>query len=283
MAGGYRWNPPTLLVTDSMSHRRQQFTLLHELGHHIQKTDIALGTRIVEHREPEAFEDACCDAFAAGLLLPDDLVSPHLADRGPTVRTATELFDTSNASRAAICVRLAALLPSAGVAVVLDDAGIVTFAAARGGLYPPARGSDQTRNPLVAAALQTQRDGRIVTRDDGQIWYRTGHSSDRLYGQAAWAGDRLFVLMVAYSAPWLSFSPPLPGTAEDSTARVEECEHCEQSFAVESVCPTCSEPRCPAGHCECTTKTYKACRRCFLQRHRSQFAPASDICRECTS
>lgn len=37
VAGGYRWDPPTLIVTQSMSKRRQHFTLLHELGHHIQR------------------------------------------------------------------------------------------------------------------------------------------------------------------------------------------------------------------------------------------------------
>jgi hypothetical protein len=283
VAGGYRWDPPTLIVTESMSRRRQQFTVLHELGHHIQKTDIALGTVIVEHREPEAFEDACCDAFAAQVLLPDDLVDAHISDRGPTVSTAVELFAVSNASRAAICVRLVGRLQSPGVVVVLDQAGTVTFAAARGGIYPPARGSNQTANPLVEAAINTEGAGRTITRDDAQIWYRSGHSSDRLYGQAAWAGDRVFLMMVSHRAPWLSFSPPRDGTAQHTNDRWDECEHCQQSFVVNSFCPACEQPRCPSGHCDCTAKRYKTCMKCFLQRHHSQFLPGADICQECLS
>lgn len=283
VAGGYLWDPPTLVVTESMSWRRQQFTLLHELGHHLQKTDIDLGTRVVEHREPEVFEDACCDAFAAQILLPDDLVASHISSRGPTVRTATELFDASNASRAAICVRLANRLQSPGAVMVLDEVGSVTFAAAHGGLYPPARGSDQTGNPLVRAALEIEEASRVIMRDDAQVWYSTGHSSERLYGQAAWAGDRLFVIMVEYSAPWLSMSPPRDGTAEHTTDRWEQCEHCQRSFTIGVKCRSCRQPRCPVGHCACTSKADKVCAECFLQKRSSQFAPNSVVCLDCAS
>ena len=283
VAGGYRWDPPTLIVTQSMSWRRQQFTLLHELGHHIQKTDIALGTAIVEHREPEAFEDASCDAFAARMLLPDDLVEAHIHGSGPTVSTATGLFAASNASRAAICVRLVGRLRSAGVVAVLDGAGIVTFAGACGGLFPPARGSDQSANPLVQAAMRADRDGRVVTRDDAQIWYRDGHTSDLLYGQAAWVGDRLFLTMVSYGAPWLTFSPPRDSTADLAPDAWDECEHCHQEFVAEGVCWRCEHPRCPSGHCGCTANTEQTCTECFLCKHPSQFDTGSTVCRDCAS
>lgn len=283
VAGGYRWEPPTLVVTESMSRRRQQFTLLHELGHHIQKTNLELGTRVVEHREPEAFEDACCDAFAAQLLLPDDLVDSHISDRGPTVSTAVDLFESSSASRAAICVRLANRLRSPGVVVVVDEDGIVTFAAARGGLYPPARGSNQTENPLVRAALDVDGESRTFTRDDAQIWYRDGHTSERLYGQAAWAGDLLFLVMVEYSAPWLAMSPPRDGTVQYTNDRWDQCEHCNKSFVIGFICRKCGQPRCPSGHCGCTSKTEKTCLECFLQKHSNQFGPDSNTCLECAS
>jgi len=281
VAGGYRWDPPTLVVTESMSSRRQQFTVLHELGHHLQRTDIALGTRVVEHGEPELFEDACCDAFAARILLPDDLVDAYTPGRGPTAQGAIDLFDASNASRAAISVRLAGRLQSPGVVAVLDPAGTVTFAAARGGIFPPARGSDQSSNPLVHAALEQTDPTRIITRDNAYVWYRTGHSSDQLYGQAGWAGDRLFVVMVEYGAPWLSFSPPRDGTAQHTADRFEECETCARSFIVGWICPRCRQPRCPAGHCGCTTTAQITCAVCFLEKHRSQFALGSDTCVDC--
>ncbi|WP_063006004.1 ImmA/IrrE family metallo-endopeptidase [Nocardia salmonicida] len=283
VAGGYRYDPPTLIVTQSMSWRRQHFTVLHELGHHIQQTDLALGETVVEHGDPETFEDACCDSFAAQVLLPDDLVDRYTGDHGPTVSAATGLFEASNASRAAICVRLAGRLRSSGAVAVLDPAGIVTFAAARGEIFPPARGSDQSANPLVEVAMRADRDGRSVTREDALIWYRTGHTSDRLYGQAAWAGDRLFLIMVAYGAPWLSFSPPRDGTAERVTDAWIQCDYCQTEFAVKTKCNTCNQPLCPSDHCRCSAKTARTCPECFLQKHPSQFGSGSLVCSECAS
>lgn len=281
VAGGYRWDPPTLIVTQSMSWRRQQFTLLHELGHHIQKTDIALGTTIVEHPEPEAFEDASCDAFAALMLLPDDLVDAYIHGNGPTASTAVGVFTASNASRAAICVRLVARFSSPAVVAVLDGHGIVTFAAARGELFPPARGSNQSANPLVQAAMRATGEDRLVTRDDARIWYRSGHTSDLLYGQASWAGDRLFVTMVSYGAPWSTFSPPRDNTADQAPDAWEECEHCHQEFVANGGCARCGQPRCPSGHCGCTANAELTCPECFLCKHPSQFDSGALVCRDC--
>jgi IrrE N-terminal-like domain len=252
VAGGYRPSPPTLVVTESMSWRRQQFTLLHELGHHLQRTDIDLGTAVVSHRDPEAFEEACCEEFAAQVLLPDDLVESRLRWEGVTARNAVELFKESNASRAAICVRLAGQLKSAGVVAVLDPDANVTFAARHGSTFPPARGSNQFANPLVRAALYEADTARVIARDNAVIWYRSGFPSDQLYGQAAWAGDRLFIVMVEYSAPWKSISLPRGKTVEKPPDLLQRCEHCGADFEVTTVCRVCHRPHCPKGHCSCS-------------------------------
>lgn len=283
VAGGYRDRPPTLIVTESMSRRRQQFTLLHELGHHLQQTNLDLGRRVVAHRDPTRFEDACCDAFAASVLLPDDMVDD--ASRpfgGPTAQTAVDLFETSNASRAAICVRLTGRLKGAGVIAVLNEAGIVTFAAARGSMFPPARGSDQSENPLVRAALDDSSASRVWSRDDARIWYLSGQSSNKLYGQAAWAGDRLFVVMVEESAPWRSFSPPRDFTVERTNSKWSDCDTCGKNFEVRIHCFTCSKPKCPSGHCACTQPTARTCDACYLEKHVSQFFADSRTCVECS-
>ncbi|WP_374070169.1 ImmA/IrrE family metallo-endopeptidase [Rathayibacter sp. SD072] len=280
VAGGYRWDPPTLLVTESMSTRRQQFTALHELGHHLQKTDLSLGTTVVAHPRPEEFEDACCDAFAARILLPDDLVALH-APSGPTAVGAAGLFDSSNASRAAICVRLAGALQSPGVVAVLDSTGTVSFAAAQGGIFPPARGSDQRENPLVRSALAANDPARALMLNDAQIWYQSGHSSIRLYGQAAWSGDRLFLVQVEYGASWLQYSPPRDGTAERARNWREQCEHCGVRFTTSFRCPRCRQPRCPAGHCSCTTRALRTCRECFLEKTSALFPAGSATCSDC--
>ena len=286
VAGGYLWQttPPTLVVADSMSLRRQRFTLLHELGHHIQSTDLGLGTTLMEAEDSEAFEDAACDAFAARVLLPPALVSQAVPPGGPTAESALDLFHRSQASRAAICVRLVAELKTPGVVAVFDAEGAVSFAAARGAVYPPARGSDQSANPLVAAALTGSPTDRIIGRDDAQIHYSTGHTSNRLYGQIAWCDGLLFAVMVEYGASWKPHSPPQEATAAASPAgKWDDCETCGTNFVVKFTCPSCGEPRCPRSHCGCTRAAERQCLRCFLVKHPSQFDGDSETCSDCAS
>lgn len=255
VAGGYRESPPTLVVTQSMSIRRQHFTLLHELGHHLQRTDLALGEAVLAHAEPDLFEEAACDAFAARILLPDEMVASVLGVDGASARGAAELFALSNASRAAISVRLTGLLVSAGVVAVLDSAGAVTFAAARGGLYPPRRTSDQTTNPLVRTMLERRGDAEAITRNDAHVRYSNGGTSNTLYGQAVWVGDQMIILMVEEAAPWLSYSPPRDGTATFGRPPAEEM----------------TEPRT------------RQCQSCWLVKHPAQFDADSEDCKECAA
>ncbi|MDR6434988.1 hypothetical protein J2790_000109 [Paenarthrobacter nicotinovorans] len=284
VAGAYLWGtePPTLVFAESMSTRRQRFTLLHELGHHIQSVDLELGTALMEAEDSEEFEDAACDAFAAEILLPSTLVSQN-TQRGPTAESAVDLFRVSKASRAAICVRLAKELKSPGVIAVLDPEGRVNFAASRGQIFPPARNSDQSGNPLVAAALTEPFPGRVIQRDDSLIHYSTGHTSNRLYGQITWCDGLYVAVMVEYSAPWKSFSPPKDGTASSSSrSSWEDCDTCGTNFVITKTCSQCWEPRCPQGHCDCTRAAERMCAECFLVKLPSQFEGPSKVCIECS-
>lgn len=284
VAGGYRHTPPTLVVTESMSWRRQQFTLLHELGHHLQRTTVSLGKTVLRQQDRAGFEDAACDTFAASILLPDDMVDEaSIPFGGPSARTAVDLFESSNASRAAISVRMSGRLRGAGAVAVVNEAGVVTFAAARGSIFAPARLSDQSENPLIRAALEDRDPTRVWSRDDARIWYSSGHSSNELYGQAAWAGDRLFVVMVEESAPWRSYSPPREKTSLQRKSRWATCNTCAKSFEVHRLCLKCSKPKCPSDHCGCTAQTLfeKMCDSCTFVKHTSQFTEGSAVCKEC--
>lgn len=285
VAGAYLWGtePPTLVFAESMSTRRQRFTLLHELGHHIQSTDVGLGSALMQVEDSEEFEDAACDAFAAEILLPSALVG-QIARHGPTVESAVNLFRSSKASRAAICVRLAKELKSPGIIAVLDSDGSVNFAASRGQIFPPARGSDQSENPLVAAALADSYPGRVIQRDDSLIHYSTGHTSNRLYGQISWCDGLYVAVMVEYGASWKSFSPPQDGTASSSgSSSWEDCDTCGSNFVITKTCSRCRDPRCPQGHCGCTRAAERLCEQCFLLKLPAQFRGVSKVCIECST
>ena len=269
------------MVAESISVRRQHFTLLHELGHHLQQTDPGLGEGVFEAEDTEAFEDAACDAFAARVLIPDAMVAESVSSEGLTIGSALALHSGTNASRAAICVRLAAELSTPGVFMVVAADGGVNFAASRGGIFPPARGSDQSGNRLIAAALEGRGSERVFTRDDATIWYSTGHSSNRLYGQATWCEGLLLVVMVEHGAAWKNFSPPQANTGHSTTADWDRCEECNIGFRATAVCPKCGEARCPNGHCHCRYAKDRLCHKCFLLKVRSQFAGENTVCKDC--
>ncbi|MEV6303901.1 ImmA/IrrE family metallo-endopeptidase [Actinoplanes sp. NPDC051861] len=283
VAGSYddEAQPPALCVARSASHRRWQFTALHELGHHLQINDIELATTLLGLDDDVV--DAACDGFAARVLLPDDVVDGCFAAGSPSAGDVVRLYAASTASRAACVVRAAEHLRSSGAIVLYDSAGVVSFAAANG-VYPPARGSDQAHTPLVAAALKSpgRPDGVAITVDATTIRYRT-HDSGPLYGQAAWCDGYLVAVLVEHHAPWQKFSP----TRTAVTPRRPTwsgCELCTDTFEVTKtteVCSGCGQPRCPVGHCRCTQNRERPCDRCHLTWAISRFPGGGTTCADC--
>lgn len=285
VAGSYQpdSDPPTLVVGAARSLRRRGFTGLHELGHHLQQTDPALGQRLFDWEDSEAFEEAACDAFAARILVPDDRISEEVRRRGPSADDVVTMFGTSQASREACCVRAAQYLTDGGAVVLLDITGEVLFAAPRG-MIPPARGSDQSRTPLVSAALRTRA---TIQRDKTFIVYRSGGHSDLLYGQAAWCDeDYLIAVLAEDSVAWRAFTPSRPNTQNSRFGSWWECETCGDAFKVtKSACGECGEPRCGQEHCGCTTartRSDRTCERCSMVLAPSRFEGASMTCLDCS-
>ncbi|MGW1810465.1 ImmA/IrrE family metallo-endopeptidase [Streptomyces sp. NPDC002078] len=285
VAGSYRSesDPPTLVVGAARSLRRRGFTALHELGHHLQQTDLTLGQHLFIWEDSEALEEAACDVFAARVLLPDDRVTEDVRRRGPSAEDVVAMFRTSQASREACCVRAAEYLAAGGAVVLLDAAGQVLFAAARG-VIPPARGSDQSETPLVSAALRTRA---TIERDKTYVVYRTGGHSNLLYGQAAWCDeDYLFAVLAEDSVAWRTFAVPRPNTGSSRFGSWWDCETCGDSFKItELACAQCAEPRCGDGHCGCTAargRTDRTCDSCFMVLAPSRFEGANTTCRDCS-
>lgn len=281
VAGSYigTTSPPTLAVAMSASPRRRQFTALHELGHHLQNSDIELAVRTRRQPDSAAFEEDACDRFAARVLIADGDVAAAFPSGRVTADGVRSLFERTAASRAACASRAAQSLGTNGVVTVLDAAGIVTFAARRGDIYPPKRGSDQTANPLVRRAVDGRHD---VSENDSRVYYSTGHTSDLLYGQAAWIGGMLVTVQVVDQAGWLPYSVARPGTAQAGIgATWETCEICQANYQSGGLHRPCGEPRCPNGHCGCTTAKDKACPRCHLVKPPHQFPAESTYCVDC--
>lgn len=285
VAGGYRHTetPPALLVTASLSRRRQAFTALHEYGHHLQQTDFDLGVNLLEHDSGEDLEEAACQVFASRVLLPDTLISRLTPQRGPDATTVAAYYDNGRASRAACCVRAAEQLVGGGAVVLYQPDGTVD-ATASTGLIPPARGSNQASTPLLTRALS--RPGETVAHDKTFIAYSTG-TSGPLYGHATWIDGYLVAVLKEDNASWKAFAPPRTerGTYT-GPSRYLTCDRCLQDYTrTADVCPTCETPRCPRRHCSCPSSAReRACPSCGLTLDKARFAAFDDPkspCRDC--
>ncbi|GAB3430172.1 hypothetical protein GCM10027436_02940 [Actinophytocola sediminis] len=287
IAGRYddETDPPTLVVGAARSYRRRGFTALHEFGHHLQRTNVELGQTLFTGPDSEGLEETACDEFASHVLLPDDLVAEAIGTAGPTANDVVDLYVTSRASREACCVRAANMLNGAGAVLLLDSAGTVLFAAPRG-LVPPARGSDQSKTPLIEAALRQRTSAQ---RDETFVTYRNGDASEHLYGQAAWCDDHDYLIAVVASdnVPWMPLALPRPGTRRGRYGTWWTCEApgCGESFKItESPCERCDQPRCGHGHCGCTAlraQRDQECAECHLTLPPRCFDGTSPICRDC--
>ncbi|MET9030955.1 ImmA/IrrE family metallo-endopeptidase [Nocardia sp. NPDC004168] len=282
VAGSYQPTPPTLLVRKAKSDRRNGFTALHELGHHLQQTDLDLGNVTFTVQDSELLEEEACDAFAAQILLPDHKVAGLISERGPVAQNVVDVFDRFRASREACCVWAARHLKGAGAVILLDDTGTVVFAAPKS-FYPPAKQSDQSATPLITAALSSS-DGH-ATRDETYIQYRGGVRSDVLYGQAARIDDHYMVaIVVSDHAAWRALSLPRPGTHNTRTGRWRVCEICQEEFPITDQCPRCRQPQCADGHCGChanAASRERRCTKCFLMLAPARFTGASTVCLDC--
>lgn len=93
-------------------YRRDCFTLLHELGHHLQNSNARLFSElraINDKADMKRAEEAACNMFASKALMPDCVI-PELENHDWTAQSVEDLFRRTQASRPASTRRIAALL-----------------------------------------------------------------------------------------------------------------------------------------------------------------------------
>lgn len=283
VAGAYIWDePPVLAVANSASAGRRGFTALHELGHHLQQTDIDLAQALADAGERgRTLEDAVCDAFAASVLLPDDLVDQHIPAAGPSVYDIGDLNDASSASRAAVCVRAAQRLRSPGHVVLLDYDGTVQFAAAQG-VPPVAKGSNQSSVPVIQEAVGSFRTAKGRTR----LLYRDSIRGEELFVQAGDLNGYVVAVLTTDRPPWEdTFVLPSRGTGPVSSTWVCPNPGCGEEFeSFGTSCPRCKVPKCPqCSTCECPSAvTEQRCTSCSIVYPMRFFDRGSTVCQECS-
>ena len=250
--------PPRLVVARSPSRGRYNFTILHELAHHLQRTDETWFADVLadlSSNDAYLLEHRICDELASTLLLPDTIWS------GYTTATVTagvirDLHAAHQASRAALLVRAVRHLPSGAVAFLLDPSGEVMFNQACGDdLAPPPRGSGFDQD-LVRRARTADR--REVT-GELDFTYRSGATRRGVTATAA-ADDWGYVFVVAAQDQQFGRTAEWGTQTLDSTCGAEYT-----AGTAADICCRCQQPLCPeCTTCPCRDDKTKVCARCYL-------------------
>lgn len=277
--GLYFDRPPRIEVAASASRRRENFTVCHEFGHHLQRGDDELMLLYEQlGAAGEAVEEDVADTVAAELLMPSDRVRTVIGGAGPRAEDVARLFDETQASREACCVRAAQTLRGPGYVVLADVDGTVRFAAAAGTVYRVGRGAAQHDRHLLARA---GRSGSA--RGTERLAYASGTLSDWMHADAVARRGFVFGVFTAAPPPWGGLSV-LP--SEGPRGADVSCPHCEQDFeAFGRPCGTCGDHRCTAcGRCSCDPspgRPDRLCAECFITKPASQFDGYAAVCSDC--
>ncbi|MFI6675242.1 ImmA/IrrE family metallo-endopeptidase [Kribbella sp. NPDC050470] len=264
VSGFYRPDPPTIVVHPSVSNRRDNFTVLHEYGHHTQRQHLdwlSVWMNLGDN-DGRRVNEIVSDTFASEILLPADSLTLGTGRLSAThIRDA---YENSQASRQATVMRAAQLAaPDERVVIVITTPdGTVTFARSPSSDVMPRRGAiqpDLARLMTEALASNGYARGRLV---DG-VQTTSGWTQHGLIAEVAvdQLGRYGFVVITRESR----FGPEQWDRAEFDCPNAA----CAETFVLdESVqrCPDCKDPRCSScGACSCDEETVQACPRCFLQ------------------
>ena len=259
--GYYKAQPPTIYLHPSIA-RRNNFTLLHELGHHLQQHHPEFAFALMD-MSPDArklAEEKISNEIASQVLLPWS-EEPLDARYVHPAELMAGLFATANASRSACLNRVRGLLPTSAkwILVVSDLDGVVEHSHSTYSDAQPARGSCQTS---LKALAEEAAQGPVRRRLHEGIRYSTGSELHDMLVEAVLdhEGRYLFAAL----------------TPEDrfGTGRVIsptfDCANpaCGRSFQADWVkryCDRCHDPVCSwCSRCSCDpTLTTKYCQSCF--------------------
>ncbi len=282
--GMYHEPSRTITVQRARSERRTRFTALHEFGHDQARRDIDVARRLARASSDggRRLEERIADAFAAEILIPEDIVVAVLGDKAPTAVAVADLFDHYGVggSREACCVRAAQRMTGSGY-VLLAEGNVIRFCATVGGAYAVRRGSRQPEGHLIVNA----GDRGNAVSDHVRLRHPSGSETPEFSGQAVRLGNYVFaVLTDATSPPWGGWHPPRDRQARSAGAPELDCPDCDTVTEAWKRCDTDPTHRvCSScGWCACRRPkakvSEKQCDTCFLMRRVDLFPDGGTTC-----
>lgn len=284
--GAYLQDQGVICYVPTPNSRRENFTVLHEFGHHLVRADHDLLSELADTDDDGgvAAEERICDAFAGSVLIPDAAVDAVLAGRRPRATDVRRLYDGTAGSMEACAVRLAERIGCDGYVALLEPGTRrVRFASAspqsqyswgRGSLLP----HDHTAWKAVGGTHQGQ----------GDVVWSSGNRR-RMWVDAAATGP-IVVAVFSDDLYWTTTSPGLSLLDEPGVTRAAPvayggaCRHCGGPAFGTRVCAKCGDATCKrCGRCGCGAPppTTRTCTQCHMTKGKAQFRGSSSVCRQC--
>jgi hypothetical protein len=244
--------------------RRENFTLIHELGHHLVDSDIQCLAWIADQPDPPRVLEQVCDQIAADLLIPADVLVEVLAGAAPNANAVHRLYEHTEASRSACAIAIARKLPCDGFVLLVEEGISSVFFATRardtrpygwrGDTIPRGHPLRQTPPPPRTLAWWPHPSG-IDRRE-----YFMSTATDGGWTVAVFAENNLFEVP--------GFHIP-EQVAEDRGYDGEVTCPCGYSGRTRWwPCAECGQPQCPkCGECDCERRDRLrvACTSCFVK------------------
>lgn len=242
--------------------RRENFTIAHELAHHLVADDDDCPSWLADQDTPKKLEEEICDSIAARLLISDEVVTSVLGGARPSAQTVADLYQQTAASRTACSIAVANRLPCDGfVALTVPGSGIV-FAGARARDTRPYAWKD---NPIPPAHPLHRPNPPAKAKSWWSSWDGERHTFYMSTAEVSGYVIAVFAESDLWQVEKLHFDAPAePDRGNDATIK------CPCGYTGKTrmwPCSNCGVPECPkCGECECPRRARREatgrCTRC---------------------
>lgn len=229
-------------------NRRQNFTLLHELAHHLVDSDDDCINWIADRPEPAKELEQVCDQIAASVIVPAEQLDFVLDGQRPSAPLWQALYESTSASWSACAVALAQRLPCDGfIAVVNLPTSKVMFAARSRDTRPYAWAGDS----VPAGHPLRQADPAALTV---AWWPYPDRDRRQYYMSAIKIRDHAYAVL-AENDLWsvTKFHQPDQTRLDRGYQGTVTCRNCGHSGPTRMwPCNACGQPPCPrCSECGC--------------------------------
>ena len=268
----------TIMYSPTPGSKKENFTLLHEVGHILVERDEDTINWLADRDKPDAEIERLCEEIAAALVVPDDMLD-NIVGTGPiTGDDLKRLVATAAASGPACAIALSSRL-SSGAVVIIDRATARV-------VHSALRGEDLTVYPWKHRDVPL--DHPLLTLEPGDTTTRKTQWTDEWerrqdYYVSAVATEKRIYAVFSTSDLWGVdvFHGGQTTPAKSAAPRLGIRCHCGYiGKALGWPCDRCKRQFCPqCGECDCQRRdrAQGTCTSCFCK------APDLEdgVCGEC--